>query len=227
MLNKTTDKDLLTELAKYPQQMAEANTLLYFEQHPEARIECYGTRYPQALTVYNGRIYGVWVIGNDYRNKTKFYGQFPPSVLDRILALFPERKRILHLFSGTIPARPPSVITFDINKEYAPTICDDVRNLSKYQKDFADRDLVIADPAYDDSDFEEYSRRLKMDLKPFSKAQVFRDLYDVTTKGTIVTWLDTKKPIYRKDQWHLLGEIMISVSTNHRYRGLCLFQRLP
>jgi hypothetical protein len=226
MLNKTDAKDqLLADRNNEIMQTVEKIGKHLYDK-PENRIASYAEAFPPALIAFNGRIYGVWVIGNNYKNKTEFYGQFPPSVLDRILALFPERRRILHLFAGTIQASPPDVITFDINPQYAPTICDDIRNLTKHKKALQGRDLVIADPAYDDSDFAEYSRRLKLDLKPFSKAQVFRDLYDVLDVGAVVTWLDTKKPMYRKDQWHLLGEIMISVSTNHRYRGLCLFQKI-
>lgn len=187
---------------------------------PEARCQNYGKRFPDAHKVVNGRIYGVWVMGNSYRNRSDYYGEFPNSVLERILALFPDCKKILHLFSGTVIECLPDIMTYDISPHFSPTICDSVQNIKKHRAQIQNVQLVIADPPYEPADFQKYG------VPPFNKAQVMRDLAQVLQPGTYLTWLDTRKPMYRKSDWFLLGEIMVSVSTNHRYRGLSLFQRL-
>lgn len=55
-----------------------------------------------ALTVAGGRLHGVWMGGQDFRNKSKLYGSFPPSFLPCVFGLFPDARRILHLFSGSL-----------------------------------------------------------------------------------------------------------------------------
>lgn len=187
----------------------------------EQRCESYAQSFPDAHKIVNGRIYGVWVMGNSYQNKTDFYGEFPHSVLERILALFPDKKdKILHLFAGTLKAKVPKVITYDMSPRFKPTIRDDVANIIRYSEMLGDRSLVICDPPYDATDAEKYG------FPPCNKKKVLKDLHSILKNGAVVAWLDTRKPMYRKDEWHLMGEIMVSVSTMHRYRGLCLFSRL-
>jgi hypothetical protein len=58
-------------------------------------------------------LYGVWVIGNDYRNRTRYYGAYPAGYLERVMALFPDvaqdvqddrnHSHLLHVFSGSLP----------------------------------------------------------------------------------------------------------------------------
>ena len=110
-------------------------------------------------------------------------------------------------------------ITFDIKKEVNPTICDDVKNVLNYRQIINGLDLVIADPPYDKSDF------VKYDCKPFNKAQVIRDLGEIMKPGSFLVWLDTRIPMYSKKVWNLIGYIAVIVSTNHRVRCLCLYQR--
>src|SRR5262249_49445094 len=50
----------------------------------------------------NGWTYGTWFIGNSYEKKTDYYGGFQGSFLKRIAALFPDRRRVLHLFAGRV-----------------------------------------------------------------------------------------------------------------------------
>jgi hypothetical protein len=185
----------------------------------EQRCQSYASRFPNALKAVNGRIYGVWVMGNSYRSRSGFYGEFPNSVKERILALFPDCKKIMHLFSGTIKECLPDVMTYDISARFRPTICDSVQSIKAHKDILQDRELMIADPPYEAADFERYG------VPPFNKAQVMRDLAQVLQPGAYLAWLDTRKPMYRKADWFLLGEIMVSVSTMHRYRGLCMFQR--
>lgn len=183
----------------------------------QERIDNYLTVFPNfvPLQIFNDRIYSVWIMGNNYKNQSKYYGEYPHSLKERILSLFPDCHNIMHLFSGKIHEQ----ITFDIKKEVNPTICDDVKNILNYRKIINGIDLVIADPPYDKSDF------VKYDCRPFNKAQVIRDLGEMMKQGSFLVWLDTRIPMYSKKVWNLIGYIAVIVSTNHRVRCLCLYQR--
>jgi hypothetical protein len=45
----------------------------------------------------DGRVVGTWIMGNDYRVKSGYYGGYPAGYLKRIWSLFPD-KRTLHIF---------------------------------------------------------------------------------------------------------------------------------
>ena len=59
------------------------------------------TKFPRSLFVAeDGRTVGTWIMGNDYRVKSGYYGGYPAGYLRRIAALFPDRRKVLHVFSG-------------------------------------------------------------------------------------------------------------------------------
>ena len=67
----------------------------------EGRIANYvrETGFPRSLFhAEDGRVVGTWIMGNDYRVKSEYYGGYPAGYLRRIRALFPEKKSVLHLF---------------------------------------------------------------------------------------------------------------------------------
>ena len=76
----------------------------------QQRADAFAAAFPQyagagaALTVAGGRLTGLWFMGNDYRNKSRMYGAYPPGFLPRVFALFPDARRVLHLFSGSLTA---------------------------------------------------------------------------------------------------------------------------
>ena len=183
------------------------------------RARFYERRFPQysPFAVHNGRIYGVWIIGSFYKKARNYYGAFPGPLLKRILGLFPDRRSILHLFSGCVST--VDGITYDINPALKPTICDDIRNLTSHREPLSDVDLVVADPPYEPSDFAEYGQ------EPFNKAQVVRDLGKVLRSGACVAWLDLRVPTFRSDTWELLGYIGIVISSRTRVRLLTLLER--
>lgn len=188
---------------------------------PEERAKAFKSRFPQyaGFIVHNGAIYTTWVIGNLYRRRTGFYGEFPHSVRERILALFPDKRKILHLFSGTI--RPSeNEVTYDINPKLKPTICDDVRNILNHKDELKDIDLVVADPPYEAKDFERYGQ------KPFSKSKVIADLATILKPKACLAWLDVMVPIWSKQYWSLIGVAGIVVSTNTRMRVLLMLERI-
>jgi len=162
------------------------------------------------------RIYGIWQIGHNYQRKEGYYGEYPPSYLERVYALFPDKHRILHLFSGTV--RDKQGITFDINPNLNPDVVGDVRDLLKYFSK-GQFDLVIADPPYEKRDFERYG------TKPFSKAKVVRDVAYITEPGGFLVWLDTIVPIYSKELWKLSGHILLLTGTNRRVRVVTIWER--
>lgn len=160
-------------------------------------------------------IYGVWCVGQDYRNKTKFYGSFPPRFLDRVLALFPdvEPSSVLHVFSGSLPAGP---YTRCDSKQAAELSC------SVYDLPSATRarfDLVIADPPYSSADAAQYGTPM------INRGRAMRAIAAVTFPGGFLAWLDTCWPIHSKSQWLTVGRILVQRSTNHRARVLSIFER--
>ena len=186
---------------------------------PEERVKAFAQRFPDYLTpsVHNGALYTTWVIGAISYQSNGYYGSYPYMVLERILALFPDCKRIAHIFSGTVS--DPDAITFDINPMLNPTIVGDIREIVKYKEAFKGVQLFVADPAYDAPDFEKYG------VKPFNKAKAIRDLGVVAEPGAYLAWLDTKVPMYNKETWALLGHLGLVVSTNTRVRMWSLWER--
>ncbi len=59
------------------------------------RIENYvqQTGFPKSLFVAeDNRVVGTWIMGNDYRVKSSYYGGYPAGYLKRVRALFPESR---------------------------------------------------------------------------------------------------------------------------------------
>jgi hypothetical protein len=189
----------------------------------EERVEAFHRSFPTAsrLIIHNGVIYGVWKVGASYSSKMKrgvgYYGSFPAGVLERLLALFPDCKRRLYLFSGTI--NDLDSITYDINPEVNPTICDDVSNLKKHEQYFRSVDLVIADPPYEKKDFEKYG------VKPINKARVISDVGEVVNPGTFLAWLDLFYPLYDSKVWGLVAQIAVIIGTGRRVRLWTVFEK--
>ena len=71
----------------------------------------------------NDWTYGTWFMGNSYEKKTGYYGGFQGTFLKRIAALFPDRRRVLHLFAGKVDLTRFPGDTLDIRPELEPTWC--------------------------------------------------------------------------------------------------------
>jgi hypothetical protein len=173
-------------------------------------------KYPKCLMESAGRVYGQFFIGNYYKRKEGYHGEYPPSFLERIYALFPGRDRVLHLFSGTIKDEGRST-TVDINPTMTPSIVCDVTEVSQHlpPKSFP---LVICDPPYSKKDAKIYGTPL------VNKRLALREARKVTQDGGILIWLDTQVPIYRKLDWKLTGMIGIFCGTNRVIRVATIFQ---
>lgn len=188
------------------------------------RIDAFKQKFPANsaswpwLTSEQGRdvLYGVWVIGNDYRNKTNFYGSYPPSFVDRVMALFPDAQpdTTLHVFSGSLPPGP--YVRCDMMQE-AELKCNVYDLPSQTSARF---NVIMADPPYTASDAERYGTPM------VDRRRAMAALAAVAQPHAHLAWLDTVWPMHSKSEWVTVGRILIQRSTNHRVRALTLFQRV-
>lgn len=186
----------------------------------QARIDNYvrQTKFPRSLFVSeDGRIVGTWIMGNDYRVKSEYYGGYPAGYLRRIRALFPDKRRVLHIFSGKVDVDALPGDTVDLNPSLMPTFVDDAQTLERVP--LSDYDLVLADPPYSVEDAERYQTSM------IKRNVVLRALQRVAT-GTHIVWLDQVLPMYRKDAFAIDAVIGMVKSTNHRFRVITIFRRL-
>ena len=185
----------------------------------EERVDHYVqvTKYPRSLFVSeDGRLVGTWIMGNNYTVRSSYYGGYPAGYLRRIKALFPDKKRVLHLFSGRVELAVLPGDTVDINPALAPTYVDDAQTLAGVPLETYD--LVLADPPYSIEDAERYQTTM------IKRNVVMRALQRLPA-GAHVAWLDQVLPMYRKESFDIDGVIGMVKSTNHRFRVVTLFRR--
>jgi len=176
------------------------------------------TKYPESLFLSgDGRVVGTWIMGQNYTVKSQFYGGYPAGYLRRIKALFPDKKNVLHLFSGKVDTKLMPGVTVDINGDYGCDIIDDAQTLRNVP--VQQFDLVMCDPPYSIEDAQHYKTT---DVK---RNVVMRTLGARLKRGGHVVWLDQVLPMYRKDQFALEAVIGMVKSTNHRFRVVCIFRR--
>lgn len=189
---------------------------------PSERIANYHheTGFPESLFIGgDGRIVGTWIMGNDYRVKSLYYGGYPAGYLRRVRALFKDKLRVLHLFSGRVDKSVMPGETVDINPALEPDYLDDAQTLSKVPLE--SYDLVMADPPYSVEDCERYKTTM------IKRNKVMGALGERLTPGCHVVWLDQVLPMFRKDQFGICAVIGMVKSTNHRFRVVTIFKKLP
>ena len=186
-------------------------------------------KFPNACMAYSNKwLYGFWVIGNMYKAPNDYYGEYPPSYIERVMSLFPLYTKILHLFSGAVsPDKYPGT-TLDINPNLNPDIC---ANAEKLSNALGDRrfDLIMADPPYTVKDAREYGRYMPEDIrregtKMPNKLKVTSECRKVISDNGVLVWLDTRKPMYRKIHWRYTGLIAVDCGTNRAVRGAWIFE---
>lgn len=167
-------------------------------------------------------IYGRWVIGAMYANKSRFYGAYPGDYLVRMDALFPDFRtpkfpgHVLHVFSGSLPASP-NYERCDLIQP-AELQCS-VLDLPRIVQNYHPR-LIYADPPYGPKHAEKYGTPM------INRAAATRALSQITSSGALLVWLDVKWPMHRKDQWRTVGRIALTRSTNHDTRDSSIFERV-
>lgn len=159
-------------------------------------------------------ISATWILGNDYRG-SGYYGSYPPGYLPRIRSMFFDLSRYFHLFGGSVV----DGITVDkrVTTEVRPRVQADALHLPFLS---ASRDLCYADTPYSDLDAERYATPMP------DRRRVLYEVHHVVAQGGYLVWMDTTLPMYRKDMWHWCGAISLWRSTNHRIRGVAIFERL-
>jgi len=158
---------------------------------------------------------GMWILGNNYRG-SGYYGSYPAGYLKRIMVMFPDAERILHLFSGSLP--PGNYDRLDINPELKPEICADAEQLSQVVKP-GYYDLILADPPYSKEDAKRYGYPL------VSRNRVVSEVAKVLRDGGYLIWLDQVLPMFRKTELSFCGAIGVIISTNHRFRVSIWFRK--
>src|ERR1700692_3038010 len=92
----------------------------------------YVLKFPQSLFIAgDGRVVGTWIMGNDYRVKSAYYGGYPATYLRRVRAVFPDKQRSLNLFSGKVDLAAFPGDTVDIDNVLTPTFVDDAQTLTR------------------------------------------------------------------------------------------------
>lgn len=185
------------------------------------RAQLYNLAFPKypPLHATDRWIYGMWMIGNNYRNKQGYYGEYPPSYLKRILSMFPDipKDRILHLFSGSLDQEEETGITFDINPDLKPHVVGDAHKLSEFD---LHPYLILADPPYTEEDAEHYGQPM------IRRNTVLKECAKILISGTHLVWLDQVLPMYSKKEVNLVGTIGLIRSTNHRFRVVSIFEKV-
>lgn len=187
----------------------------------EKRAQNYSAVFPKwpRVMVDRGWLYGMWIIGNNFRSRQGYYGEYPPTYLKRIRALFPDAQRVLHLFSGKVEKGLwPEEVTFDIREDLKPDVIGDAHRLAEYfpSESF---DLILADPPYTAEDAEHYGTPM------IKRNTVLQQCISVLRQGGFLVWLDQVLPMFRKKELKLAGTIGLVRSTNHRFRVVCIFQK--
>lgn len=174
------------------------------------------TGFPESLFIGgDGRCVGTWIMGNNYRVKSEYYGGYPAGYLRRVKSLFPDKKNVLHLFSGRVDKSVIPGATVDLNSDLMPDYVDDAQTLDNVPLETFD--IVLADPPYSIEDAERYQ------VSMVKRNKVMQALGNRLSPGCHVVWLDQVLPMYRKDQFSIEAVIGMVKSTNHRFRVVTIF----
>jgi hypothetical protein len=177
------------------------------------------TGFPGCLFIGgDGRVVGTWIMGNDYRVKSTYYGGYPAGYLRRVKALFPDKQNVLHLFSGKVDTETYPGKTVDLNDANKPDYVDDAQTLELVPLETFD--LVMADPPYSVEDCDHYQTTM------IKRNKVMVALGARLQSGAHVVWLDQVLPMFRKDQFSIEAVIGMVKSTNHRFRVITIFKHL-
>jgi hypothetical protein len=132
--------------------------------------------------------------------------------------LFPDKRRVLHLFSGMVDLTEFPGDTVDIRPECNPTYLVDAHTLEGVPVE--GYDLILSDPPYSAEDADHYGTPL------VDRNRVVRTLAPRMRPGAHLAWLDQAQPQYRKELLKPEAAIGIVRSTMHRYRCLLIWVRI-
>tara|TARA_R100000664_G_scaffold543_8_gene1711 strand:+ start:4546 stop:5136 length:591 start_codon:yes stop_codon:yes gene_type:complete len=186
----------------------------------EERLENYYNELNFPKSVFVGeddRLCGTWVMGNNYRVKSTYYGGYPHGYLKRIKALFPDKTKVLHLFGGKVDTDIIDGKTLDINPDMNPDYLCDAHIMSESISETFD--LILADPPYSVEDCEHYGTSM------VKRNTVLKECVKLLEDKGHLVWLDQVLPMYRKAELKTTGYIGMVKSTNHRFRVITIFEK--
>lgn len=178
-----------------------------------------GQKYPASVpyVACDSRLYGIWVLGQDYRSKSGYHGSFPPNYEQRVMALFPDAERVLHLFSGSLP-KSDKYTRLDMRDDIDTDVRGNAEELDELLKGRT-FDLIHADPPYTDEDATKYG------VPMVNRNKVVERAARILEPGGFLVWLDMVLPMYSNKVYEYMGAIGLQRSTNHRFRAVTLFRR--
>ena len=161
-------------------------------------------------------IVGYWFLGGG--NISQFYGSYTTEYLQRIQSIFPDAGKVIHLFSGSMPASPDYTrVGQDPTGQYKSDLEIDAEQLSSHLK--FNPDLIYADPPYSVEDAEHYKIGL------VDRRKVVSECAQVLQPGGYLVWLDTALPLFQNKEINMVGAINYIRSTGNRYRCITLFRK--
>jgi hypothetical protein len=169
------------------------------------------------LTIQGRWVFGMWLLGQNWKVPSGYYGGYPGNYLKRIAALFLDKQRVLHLFAGKADLSQLPGDTVDIRAELRPTFRSNAETLEGVPLETYD--LIVADPPYSAEDAEHYGTPM------VRRDKVMRSLERLKA-GCHVVWLDQVLPRYRAQYFTREAVIGVSRSTGHRFRVVNIFRRL-
>lgn len=187
----------------------------------QERVDAHNAEFPPGLFILNEKISGMWQAGNNYRNKSRLYGAYPPRYLTRVHAMFPEKKRILHLFSGSVETGTwpeADEWTLDSNLDHGADYTGDAHRMATFVH-AKSLDLILADPPYTAEDAKKYGTKM------INRKKVVHECAKVIEPGGHLVWLDPVWPMFTKREFQLAGIIGYVRSTNHRIRQVTILRR--
>ncbi|MEO0479026.1 MAG: hypothetical protein AAF196_06055 [Planctomycetota bacterium] len=218
---------------------------------PHDRARLYSKRFPDRppLASTDDWVTGTWAIGACYRNPNKLYGSYPHGYLERVHAMFPDARSVLHAFSGGLklgvaqgaawPFLPEFRSRIEAECGMRPTETDlggamelvdlhgpDQGRHPTWQGDLLDMPEEWCgrfDLILADPPYSKGDAE-KYDVPMVNRGRVLRHLRKFCQPGGSLVWLDQVWPMHRKDQWKCWGQIGLVRSTNHRVRLVSMFE---
>jgi len=192
-------------------------TPLLSEASTRISVSACNDAFPQypATVEDKGWIYGVWYCGTSW-HKAQLHGQYPPTFLQRALALFPNAQQVLHCPSGTVTG-PGLTIDLIEDRTRCPHIIADAAALPLASGSV---DLVLSDPPYTKEDSAIYG------CAPFPMRKFMAEAHRVLRRGGHLGMLHLHYPAYRQKEWRLIGLIAVVTGACRVTRLFSIFKRL-
>ena len=214
------------------------------------RVALHNENYvPTVVMTGKDYFFGEWMVGNRFGSNNGYYGSYDATYVDRVMSMFPDCARKMHLFSGGIPGIPEDSdwYTFDVNPKNKPTWCGDAEklsevipkglldpaNLEKGPCRHAKFDIILADPPWSKEHCAKYFKMLPPDVqmrmggKPRmpNRKKVVHECAKLVQPNGFLVWLDVQTPIFTNEEWQWVGSIYIFRSTNMWTRKVSIFRR--